>query len=356
VGERVAGYAAPDNQPWVWEIDFFEILRHGPPNQVRRGVGTGTSYVVVQKTACGDENDTNRLRDEIDIGVTLLQRLREFGRVGDRYPPELSRLIGSDDSNSNPFLLVTSLSQTARTLAEARRPLAPDELEQFAIGLFTGLYWLGLAEVVHRDLTPSNILWDGGRVQIIDFSHATFAGAMWDRVKAPPWDLLDDTTQPLVEPYDDLRRAGFLILYAATTTPPEDLLSFYKDRWPLHRRYDEVSRWLGRLLDDPSPENNRRPRAEDVLERLGVPIPVLPTRYDPRMAQGREQFGSIKAAKEARRNRRQARVEPPERRDRSGLPRLKLPRKIELYILLAGLGAVALLGVTFIVMFILPKS
>jgi serine/threonine protein kinase len=336
VGEIVRGNAAPDNQAWSWTIDFFDDLRHGPPNRVRRGVGTGTSYVVVQKMACGDENVANRLRDEIDIGVTLLKRLREFGRGGPRYPAELSRLIGSNDSDPNPFLLVTSLSRTAGTLEKARRPLPPNELKDFAKGLFTGLYWLELAEVVHRDLTPSNILWEGGQVQIIDFSHATFTGAIWDRVKAPPWDLLDDTTRPLIEPYDDLRRAAFLVIYAATTTPAEDLLSFYQDEWSRHPRYGEVSPWIDGLLNDHSSEN-RRLRAEDVLKKLAVPLPVLPTRYDPRMAQGRDQFATLKAMKEAKRNAPQADLKL------SGSARPGSSRKMERYAYYTGIAVVAVI-------------
>jgi hypothetical protein len=313
VTEILVGYTAKDGRRWQWPVTFERTdLKSGPSVRIRRGQGADGSSVV-QKIAVGGIEAADRLCDEIDVGVTLQRRLGAIGYSDDMFPPEICRYIGVNEGDERPFILMLTPSMTARSLDKVPPPRNPAEKRLFATGLFTGLYWLEQTGVVHQDLTPGNILWENGRLQIIDFSHAVFEGAARQRTHNPPWDEFDYPTQRAL-PFDDLRRAGWLLLHVVTGEPPGTLQKRYEDdQIDLSVVPGDVATCIELVLGKPGRPSQAelayrdaryRPSLAELLHELGETIPARPTRADtPRIDRGRAHFRLIKETKERRRGR-----------------------------------------------------
>ena len=90
---------------------------------------------------------------------------------------KLHRVFEFNDSWSK--LLITDYVQGI-TLARYlyKNPLEKEEIFTILGQIIDAVSYLHSKGVVHRDLTPANIIWDGNKATIIDFGAATFIGAM----------------------------------------------------------------------------------------------------------------------------------------------------------------------------------
>ncbi|MEU8694008.1 hypothetical protein [Streptomyces sp. NPDC048665] len=147
----------------IFEIDFDqqgESSRGG--FRERHGVLVhGGGQHVVQRIA-----HTDGARRELERTVRTADVLvRRLGVT--RYPPELGRVIGYRPDDRAPFLVAT---RRGRPLAElADLPLPADELSAVAGGVLTVLRHLNDLRLVHRDIRPATLWWDGTTVQLADF-------------------------------------------------------------------------------------------------------------------------------------------------------------------------------------------
>ncbi|OIJ98539.1 hypothetical protein BIV23_29770 [Streptomyces monashensis] len=117
---------------------------------------------VVQRIA-----HTDGARRELERTVRTADVLvRRLGVT--RYPPELGRVIGYRPDDRAPFLVATRRGRPLAELA-ARLPLPPGELSAVADGVLTVLRHLNDLRLVHRDIRPATLWWDGTTVQLADF-------------------------------------------------------------------------------------------------------------------------------------------------------------------------------------------
>jgi hypothetical protein len=196
----------------IFEIDFDqgEDTRNG--FRERRGVLVhGGGERVVQRIAY-----TDQARRELGHAVRNADLLvRRLGVT--RYPPELSRVIGHRPDGRAPFLVAT---RRGRPLSELRDelPLPPGELWTAVDGIIAVLTQLNELRLVHRDLRPETLLWDGKSVQLADFGLALHDGEeRGAAVGTDPWRSPEQAAGlGKADCRDDVYSAGAVIFHLAT--------------------------------------------------------------------------------------------------------------------------------------------
>ncbi|MGW7005231.1 protein kinase domain-containing protein [Streptomyces sp. NPDC054933] len=196
----------------VFEIEFEEGEHTRSGFRERHGVLVhGGGEQVVQRLAYTDQA-RRELGRAVKTGSGLERRL---GRAG--YPPELSRVVGYQLDGRVPFLLST---RRGRPLAEraASLPLAAQELWPVVDGIIAVLARLAELRLVHRDITPGSLLWDGTAVQLGDFGLALNEGELRGAaVGSDPWRPPDQATGlGGADCRDDVYAAGAVIFQLAT--------------------------------------------------------------------------------------------------------------------------------------------
>ena len=194
------------------------------------------------------------LENEVRAGVRLARRYAQ------RYPPELVRLIGYDIDCPEPFVLLAQRRGGPCTVVAGE--LGVTALHAFQASLFRGLLLLAEASIVHDDLSPDAVSWDGTFAQIGGFSSATLVRERRPRRATSAWASPQRraAASPAL-PADDIWSAGLVVFQVAT------------GREPLPGPPDLSSRGeaLRNLLTDVfSPEPEGRPSAPVLLRRLGV--------------------------------------------------------------------------------------
>jgi serine/threonine-protein kinase len=144
----------------------------------RTGAGGEVSLCVVKRIAPGRE-------DEPQLAASLLEEARICARL---EHPNIVRLEGTGDLGGSPYLAFelidgVSLRELAEILAPATLPLpAVLEVARGATAAIAHAHEATSAEgrpleVVHRDVTPQNILVSrDGAVKLVDFGIARFEG------------------------------------------------------------------------------------------------------------------------------------------------------------------------------------
>ncbi|MBO3743763.1 diguanylate cyclase [Actinoplanes flavus] len=151
--------------------------------------------------------------------------------------PGTPRLAGELDEHS-----LTLVDDTARTLADGDLPWEPGALTDLAVrlaGVLAGIHRRG---VVHRDVSPANLLIDDdARPTLIDFELAGIPGREAGEVLAGTLPYLSpEQTGRTGRPVDhrsDLYALGATLYELATGEPP-----FGRDREPLSLIHDHLAR------------------------------------------------------------------------------------------------------------------
>jgi serine/threonine protein kinase len=259
---------------------WSETTRHpgGHPLQVRElrlGQGRPTSQLMA---VAGDEAGYEMIDNEILSG---LQLYRLAG--SDHYPPELSRLVGYNADDVESFVLLEPYR--GGPVGEIAGKLLTADRRRFEVSLLTGLRWLGLAGIAHRDIGPHTVRWDAQSrtAQITDFTSATIFGAPRQAVGSPPWAAPEQRAGRVdgeVGERDDIWAAARLIFYVITGEEPADRDSILNE--------PELAQLLEGVFGPP----DGRPTCRELLvSRLGARdlVPPLATE-DPVLAQGRAEF------------------------------------------------------------------
>lgn len=193
--------------------------------------------------------------------------------------PHLVAVLDADVEADLPYLVTRFVPGTRLDdLVNRTGPLTGDALHTLARGLAEALTTLHNAGVVHRDLTPGNVLMLDGEPQVIDLGLAVAADvtAMTRSglvLGTPGYLAPEQVTGSVVTPAIDVHAWGATVAFAATGRPPygtgrpEAVLYRIVHGEP---ELDGVPAALADLVAaamDPDPE--RRPFADALLAELG---------------------------------------------------------------------------------------
>ena len=267
---------------------------------------------LLRRDLASDPQFRARFRREVQVAL----RVRGFCTA---------KLLGADVDAERPWLATEFVDgPTLLQFVGEHGGLPTSQLHALALGLLEALHAIHSAGVVHRDLTPSNVLLSANGPKVVDFGIAhpleatglTMTGAV---IGTPAW-MAPEQAQGLPPiPATDMFAWGLVVVYAGTAHPP---FGVGRAEVVLHRIvYDEpdlgnveepLRGQVGRCLSkDPA----SRPTVDDVVSQLvdrdmptqlqtvaertmladwTIPIgPVVPT---PRRRPSREALLTIAAA------------------------------------------------------------
>ena len=214
----------------------------------------------------GDPEARRRFRHEL----AALRRVRG---------PHLVEVLDADVDADQPYLVTRFVpGQRLDELVSARGPLEPEALERVARGIADALATLHAAGVVHRDLTPGNVLVLDGQPHVIDLGLAvaaditalTRSGLV---VGTPGYLAPEQVTGRGVTAAVDVHAWGATVALAGTGRPP---FGTGRPEAVLYRIVHEapdlqgLPHRLGQLvMAAMDPEPARRPTAPELLAELG---------------------------------------------------------------------------------------
>jgi hypothetical protein len=263
------------------------------------GLGTrfGDRYVLGPVLGWGGSSRVHQAHDERlgrEVALKLvhvddeeaLARLRREAAVAARVAND--NVIEILDTGTDPEPYVVMQLVTGRSLTEVIRqqgPLPPGALADLARGLLTGSAAIHGAGIVHRDISPSNVLiGDDGRVRITDFGLARGAG---DPTITDTGMVMGTASFVAPErrhgrpatPASDLYEIGGTLFYAATGQAPART-----ERLPDGLPFRALLEQLLRTDPDDRPDS-----AEQALSQLPGPgarssTEVLTQMHDPAVA------------------------------------------------------------------------
>ncbi len=197
----------------IFEIDFDrqgETSRNG--FRERHGLLVhGGGERVVQRIA-----HTDAARQELERTVRTADVLvRRLGIT--RYPPELSRVVGYRPDGRAPYLVATRRGGPLSALGD-RLPLEAGQLWAVVDGILTVLRQLNDLRLVHRDIRPETLWWDGTTVQLADFGLTLDEGEPRGAAAGTdPWRSPEQAKgQGRADCRDDVYSAGAVIFHLAT--------------------------------------------------------------------------------------------------------------------------------------------
>jgi hypothetical protein len=222
--------------------------------------------VKVLRDAVVDADARRRFRHELEA----LRRVRG---------PHLVEVLDADVEADLPYLATRFVpGRRLDELVGEQGPLAPEPLRVLARGLADALATLHAAGVVHRDLTPGNVLVVDGSPQVIDLGLATAAdvtaltrtGVV---IGTPGYLAPEQVTGGAVTPAVDVHAWGATVAFAGTGRPPfgagrpEAVLYRIVHEEP---DLDGLPYDLHRLVEAAmTPDPGRRPDAAALLRHLG---------------------------------------------------------------------------------------
>jgi hypothetical protein len=286
-------FMTPEGGSHAWEVaEAGAAPANGSLLAARRVIHVPTGTKLIRKCvppALGRQRPEayDLLENEIRIALRLLRRLGEGG-----YPAELARIVGYDADAEEPFVLFADY-RGAPIGAQAGRMLQAEQRAALG-GLFRAIDVLGVAGVVHGDVGPYNVFWDGGGVQLVTFEGAAVAGLDWYATpRRPPW-AAPELRRPNAWPWPsaDVWSASLLAYHLVTGRKVDGL----SDAPDLSTTGDALRHWLrGAFATVPG----ERPSAAAVLDRLRVPRSAARPgeEYDALFRQGRQRFDEEFAAR-----------------------------------------------------------
>ena len=254
---------------------------HIGPYRVLRPLGSGGMgevYLGVDERpgAAVAEVAVKVLRPELQADEAFRRRFaRELDAVRRVHGRSVARVLDANLQAAQPWIATEYVP--GPTLRDARSGV---DLHALAAGLARALADIHAAGVVHRDLTPSNVLLGPDGPRVVDFGIAWFddtttltrTGMV---LGTPAWMAPEQLGDDRHTAASDVWAWGAVLAYAATGRPPvagsrPEVIQVRAARGELD--LDGVPDWLRPLVTralDPDP--GRRPTAEALAVELGVP-------------------------------------------------------------------------------------
>ena len=243
-------------------------LGQGGMGTVFLGVSPDERAVAVKVLRDGfaDPDARRRFRHELEA----LRRVRG---------PHLVEVLDADVEADTPYLVTRFVPGTRLDdLVTRGGPLPTADLRSVARGLADALTTLHAAGVVHRDLTPGNVLVVDGQPHVIDLGLATAADVTALTrsglvIGTPGYLAPEQVTGSLVTPAVDVHAWGATVALAGTGRPPYGtgrpeavLYRIVHGEPDLDGLPAEVAALVAAAMD---PDPLARPAARELLARLG---------------------------------------------------------------------------------------
>ena len=164
--------------------------------------------------------------DMLEVDEFRRRFVREVQLARSVTGPFTARLLDFDLEGSTPFLATEYVAgPTLRRAVELRGRLESDQLLALATGLLDALSAIHAAGVIHRDLTPNNVLLSAVGPKVIDFgvAHAVEATSMTQTgnvMGTLAWMSPEQAQGHRVTAASDMFSWGLLVAYAGTAVPP----------------------------------------------------------------------------------------------------------------------------------------
>ena len=205
----------PSDPAQVGPHRLLARLGQGGMGTVYLGVSPDERAVAVKvlRDSFADPDARGRFRHELEA----LRRVRG---------PHLVEVLDADVEADTPYLVTRFVPGTRLDdLVTRGGPLAPGDLHQVARGLADALAALHAAGVVHRDLTPGNVLVLDGQPHVIDLGLATAADVTaFTRsglvIGTPGYLAPEQVTGSVVDTAVDVHAWGATVALAGTGRPP----------------------------------------------------------------------------------------------------------------------------------------
>jgi hypothetical protein len=258
----------PSDPPRVGPHRLLGRLGEGGMGTVFLGVSSDERAVAVKvlRNGLGDPGARQRFRHELDA----LRRVRG---------PHLVELLDADVDADTPYLVTRFVPGTRLDeLVAEHGPLPADELAAVARGMADALTTLHSAGIVHRDLTPGNVLMLDGQPHVIDLGLAlpadvtalTRSGLV---LGTPGYLAPEQVTGAPATTAVDVHAWGATVALAGTGRPPYGtgrpeavLYRIVHDQPDLDGLPSPVARLVAAAMQrDPT----RRPSADDLVAALG---------------------------------------------------------------------------------------
>lgn len=254
--------------------------RIGPYRVVRPlgSGGMGEVYLGVddRSGAAVAEVAVKVLRPELQADDGFRRRFaRELDAVRRVHGRSVARVLDANLQAAQPWIATEYVP--GPTLRDARSGI---DLHALAAGLARALADIHAAGVVHRDLTPSNVLLGPDGPRVVDFGIAWFddtttltrTGTV---LGTPAWMAPEQLGEDRTTAASDVWAWGAVLAFAATGRPPvagsrPEVIQVRAARGELD--LDGVPDWLRPLVTQAlDPDPGRRPTAEALAAELGVP-------------------------------------------------------------------------------------
>ncbi|MEV6350429.1 protein kinase [Actinoplanes sp. NPDC051851] len=251
---------------------LLERLGEGGMGSVFLGQSESGRRVAVKIVKPGYSSDPEfraRFRGEV-------QRARQV-------PPFCTaEILDADPEHETPYLVAELVEgPSLQEVVRDRGVLTDGNLYSIAIGVATALVAIHEAGVVHRDLTPSNVLFALGAPKVIDFGiakgldttdHHILPGHVLGTVAYMGPERFDAESAAAVGPATDIFAWGAVVTYAATGRPPHTVETMVAAAAgvPLpDPDLSELPRSLrGLVASALCPDPSARPSAHELLDRL----------------------------------------------------------------------------------------
>ena len=247
------------------------------PYMVQRRLGEGSMGVVYQvKDRDGRDLALKVIRHEYAQDAAFLRRLADEANTARRVQdPSVARLVDAVVNTETPYL-VTEFAEGPTLLDKVSRdgPLPIGEAVEVGIGTANALAAIHAADIIHRDLAPSNVILSRNGPRVIDFGVASSAvsgeGPKGDRLRVgtPAYMSPEQIQREELTPASDVFSWASTMVFAATGHQPFGRTSRLGTFWEIQEDEPDLTDLPAELREIISAALDKNPAARPPADEL----------------------------------------------------------------------------------------